>query len=126
MLSRVKTGDVFQIRKNGPNYITLGKVRDRDGIEYISATKNGNIGLDGKMKRASLPTGDRPARKPKIHVIKGNDVKRIHSSRPIDLESVTSRNRRLASHLERTDGRNGIRVEAPNILSQIADLEAAL
>jgi len=120
MFSRIKTGDVIQIRKNGPNYIALGKVRDNEGVEYIAATKNGNVTQGGEMKKGL------GQQKPKIHIISGNRVKRVHGSRSVNMESVVSVNRRLSSHLQRTTGRNGIVTEAPNLMAQIAELRIAL
>ena len=121
MRSRIKTGDVFQIRKNGPNYISLGKVTDTEGNNFIAATRNGNITYSGQMKTVRGGT-----RKPKIHVLGGNAVKRIHGTRTVDLESVGRTDRTLASHLTRTTSRNGILSDAPNLLVQIADLERSL
>ena len=124
MYSKVKTGDVIQIRKNGPNYIALGKVRDHEGYEYIAATKNGNITLGGEMKRGhGAGTSNRS---PKIHLIDGSKVKRVHANRSVNIESVCNENRRLSTHLQRTNGRTGISVNAPNIMAQIDDLKAAI
>ena len=128
MYSKVKTGDVIQFRKNGPNYIALGKVRDADGVEWIAATKNGNITQGGAMVQ---PNPDRRNSRgevitPKIHIIGGDKVKRVHAHRSVDMASVCNVNRRLSTHLQRTNGRNGIPTEAPNIMVQIQDLAAAM
>jgi len=120
MRSRVKTGDVIQIRKNGPNYITLGKVRDAEGTELIATTRNGNITVGGKLK---MGTGNQ---KPKVVLIYPKSVKRIHGSRPIDMESVVARNRVLSRHLTRTTRSTGVVADAPNIMEQVAELQASL
>jgi len=116
MRSRVKTGDVIQIRRNGPNYIALGKVRDHNGKEYVAATKNGNVTVSGKMKRGQT----------KIHIIKGDDVKKVHSSRNVDMASVCNSDRRLGNYLERTTRSNGVKTNAPNIMAQLQDLQTSL
>ena len=116
MRSRIKTGDVFQITKNGPNYISLGKVTDTDNNEYIAATKNGNINPNGVMK----PRTGRS--KGRIHILPSTTVKRVHGHRPVDIPSVCQVHRRLSSHLVRTTNRDGVLSDAPNLLTQIADL----
>ena len=121
MRSRVKTGDVIQIRQNGPNYIALGKVRNNEGVEFIAATRNGNITTSGKFKKA-LPG----APKPKVHVIPGYSVKRVHGNRAVDLESVASQDRVLGRHLTRTTRSSGVNVDAPNLIAQLAELQAGL
>lgn len=124
MHSKVKTGDVIQIRKNGPNYIALGKVRDNEGVEYIAATKNGNISQSGAMKSPHRVDGS--VRRPKIHIISGDRVKRVHGNRHVDMGSVVGSDNRLSTHLQRTTGRNGVHTDAPNIMAQIQELNAAL
>ena len=120
MKSRVKTGDIFQIRKNGPNYITVGKVTDRYGNELIAATKNGNIDYSGNMKKR---TG---CSKGKIHILYPHEVKRIHGHRAINIASVEKVQPRIARHVVHTDRRNGVLIEAPNILAQILDLQVSM
>lgn len=120
MRSRARTGDVMQIRKNGPNYIVLGKVTDTDGVEFLAATRNGNITAGGIMKAG------RNNQKPKVHIISGSSVKRIHGNRSIDMESVVSSDRRLNSHLSRTTISNGVPTDAPNIMAQLNELRASL
>lgn len=119
MRSKVKTGDVIQIRRNGPNYVSLGKVRDGEGQEFLVATRNGNLTLGGQMKASQ------PGRRPKIKLIRGDEVKRVHGSRPVDMESILQRtDARLRRHLQRTTGTTGIVTEAPNIAAQVAELVA--
>jgi len=122
MRSNVKTGDVLQIRSNGTNYICLGKVVDHENNEYIAATKNGNISYDGKMRKGTLVNSQMTI-KPKIHVLRAGSVKRIHSNRTVDLESVSRvQGQGLTSHLIRTNSRTGVEVEAPNILATIREI----
>lgn len=120
MRSKVKTGDVIQIRKNGPNYITLGKVVDNEGVEHLATTKNGNVTLSGRLKAGSAN------KKPRIHIVKGSDVKRVHGNRSINMESVISQDRRLGRHLRRTTASNGVITGATNIMAQIRDLAAEI
>lgn len=124
MRSRVRTGNVIQIRNHGPNYIVLGKVQrpQEDGTtrDYICATRNGNITSDGKLKRGDAD------QKPKIHAFASHQVKRVHATRTVDVESVTTRNRTLRRVLSPTNGRNGVAVDAPNIVVQLSELTAAL
>lgn len=120
MRSHVKTGDVIQIRRNGPNYIALGKVVDREGNQFIATTRNGNVTQSGKLKRG---TGNH---RPKIQLIYGGEVKRVHGNREVDMESVVSGNRRVGRHLQRTTRRTGVVTDAPNIMEQLHDLQASL
>ena len=120
MRSRIKTGDLFQIRKNGRNYLALGKVTDTEGNDFIAATLNGNVDYSGKMKRR---TG---VGRGKVHILNSHNVKRIHGHRTVDIESVTRTQPRLRNHLGRTDGRSGVITEAPNVLAQIAELQASI
>lgn len=128
MRSKIKTGDVFQIKKNGTNYVTLGKVVGPDGIELVTATKNGNIGPDGKLKLGHQhPTQPNKRVKPKIHVLVPSSVKKVHSNRRVDMESVIATGGTLVrSHLQRTTASNGVTIQAPNIIAQLADLKASL
>lgn len=128
MRSKIKTGDVIQITKNGPNYITLGKVRGNDDVDYLAVTRNGNISQGGFLKRghpSTLATGPRVI-KPTIHVIGGARVKKVHSHRPVDMESIVRGSRRMSTHLQRTTRITGVFTDAPNVLVQIAELEAAI
>jgi hypothetical protein len=104
----------------GPNYVALGKVTDNEGNTFVAATKNGNITESGKLKAG------RQDQTPKIHVIGGTRIKRIHSNRNIDLEQVCSNHRELGSHLERSNGRDGVATEAVNIPAQLREIEASL
>jgi hypothetical protein len=120
MRSRVKTGDVIQIRRNGPNYITLGKVKDGEGVEFLAVTRNGNITECGKMK---APTS---TAKPRVHIISGDSVKRVHGRRLVDMQSVISNDRRLGKHLTRTTTSTGIVTSAPNIAAQLEELASVI
>jgi len=125
MSSRVKTGDVFQIRRNGRNYVSLGKVVDNEGSEYVAATLNGNISYSGEMKSPHLV--GRQRRKAKIHVIAGTKIQRVNGFRTVNLESVTRiQGDGVANHLVRTTTRNGVETDAPNILTQIRDITSSL
>jgi len=110
MSTRLKTGDVFQIRRNGRNYIALGKAKDADGNQYVVATLNGNIGKEGKMRKKNGRS--------KSHVIlqMGSNVKRIHDRRSVDIDSVYSVHRRLRNKIKLTDGRTGISTDAISLL----------
>ena len=116
MQSKVKTGDVFQIRKHGPNYIALGRVKDNDGNVFVAATKNGNVSQKGKFKKTSIKSS------PKIQILGGDKIFRVHSNREVDMDSIVRNNKKVARFIERTTYRNGVTTEASNILVQISDL----
>lgn len=121
MRSKVKTGDVIQIRRNGPNYIALGKVKDAQGEEFLVITRNGNITCGGELKRSQA------GRKPIMRVISGKEVKRVHGSRSVDMATVINGiDRRISRHLHRTTSTTGVTTEAPNIAAQLADLASAI
>jgi len=120
MRSKVRTGDVFQITKNGPNYVALGKVRDNEGEDFIVATRNGNVTKGGEYKKS---TG---RNKPKVIIIPGTKVNRIHSNRIVNVDSAKSQDRRLNQHLCRTTSTTGVITEAPNIMVQIRELASNL
>lgn len=120
MRSKVKTGDVIQIRRNGPNYIALGKVVDAEGVEHLAITRNGNITDGGMLKRSH------PGRRPKVTIIDGDSIRRVHGTRSVDMESVMTLDRRLARHLQRTTQSTGVATEAPNIAAQLSELVSTI
>ena len=79
-MSKVKTGHVFQLTVKGPNYIVLGTT-SVEGSRKLVVTKNGNIRLDGKAKRAGLAPIV-------LYVVSPSKVKRVHQQRKVDLKSV--------------------------------------
>lgn len=120
MKSKLKTGDVFQIRKNGRNYIALGKTTDNEGREFVCATLNGNINPDGTMRSR---TGKGKAI---IHAHAGTSVKRVHGHRSVDLVSVATVHPRVSRHLQQTDTRTGVLTDAANLIQQIREITASL
>jgi len=120
MLSKIKTGDVFQIRKNGRNYVTIGKAENREGDKFVVATLNGNINMNSNMKRR---TG---LGKAKVRLFKDTDVKRIHAHRQIAIESVCAVHPRLRSKIRATTRRTGVVTNANNLLEQYKDIQSGL
>lgn len=119
--SKVRTGDVFQIRKNGRNYVALGKVeKRRTGEIFIAATLNGNINPDGTFKRKTGTS------KGKIKLLRGNEIERIHQNRVVDISSIANVHSRLATKLQRTNGRNGVVTVGHNVPQTIRELKASL
>ena len=119
--SKVKTGDIFQIRSNGRNYVALGKVeKARTGESFVVGTLNGNINPDGTFKKR---TG---RGKGKIKLFRGNDVKRIHQNRTVDVSSVGRVHSVFSTKLQRTTNRNGIVTQCNNVFETIRELHRDL
>jgi hypothetical protein len=128
-MSRIKTGDIVQIRTYGQNYIVLGKAEHNDGSERIVLFKNGMIKNNGqvrkiaKTKRYRLGKTIIIEKKPIIKIVKPYSIKRVHYQRDIDLLSVRRKYPKLSTILQWMDGRSGVKVSAPHIMDVTSRLE---
>jgi predicted dinucleotide-utilizing enzyme len=120
MLSKIKTGDVFQIRNNGRNYVALGKAENREGDKFVVATLNGNINPNGCMK---IRTG---RGKGKVRLFKDTNIKRVHAQRTVDVASVGAVHPRLRNKIKPTNRKTGVVTKAANLLEQYKDIQSGL
>ena len=123
MTTKVRTGDVFQRTKTGPNYIALGKAVF-NGQPYVIAVKNGKIKEDGKAKIGQRIVASRSSKlgrkgtRPVLHAFKPTDIYRIHDNRHVDINSVWGLGNAVSldQPVRRMNRRNGVQIEAKRLI----------